>query len=313
MKLCIRNKLLVLLLILTIIPLSVLGYLAFTDIKDMGSTSLEDVNLIGDLAIEESTTALNSLGEYIIQQKAIDVAKQMEIYMLANPELTVAELQQDEYFKAIAVQPVGLTGYTAITDSNTLICRFHASDKIVNMDLHNLESQLPGFWSVMSQSEGGQEISGYYEWEESDGSLSQKYMYIKTTDASTADGVKLGISATTYINEFSAPALATKETIDVKVEEISERINIATNNVKKEAIYIIVIILITVIATAFIFSRSLTNPLKELTQAANNVADGNLNAPLPEIKSEDEIKELSDAMKLLVGAVKFLKEGKHKK
>ena len=55
-----------------------------------------------------------SSAQKAIKQKAEDVAKQVEIYIKSNPELTVLDLQNDSYFQNIAVQPVGKTGYTAL-------------------------------------------------------------------------------------------------------------------------------------------------------------------------------------------------------
>lgn len=50
------------------------------------------------------------------------------------------------------------------------------------------------------------------------------------------------------------------------------------------------------------------NPIKKLTSAGNKINEGDIDAALPEIKSNDEIKELSDVMTSLVGAIKFLKQ-----
>ena len=137
-----------------------------------------------------------------IKQKAEDVARQIEIYIKLNPDKTVKDLQADQYFQEIAVQGVGKTGYTAVTDYETLTCRFHSNPTIVDLELHNLAEKLPGFWSVMSKTKGGIEAEGIYDWEEADGSMREKYMYISLVDANTADGVGLHVAATTYLDEY---------------------------------------------------------------------------------------------------------------
>jgi len=49
----------------------------------------------------------------------------------------------------------------------------------------------------------------------------------------------------------------------------------------------------------------IVEPIEKLTEASFKIVDGDLNAPLPEIKSKDEIQKLSEAIEMLVGAIKF--------
>ena len=63
----------------------------------------------------------------------------------------------------------------------------------------------------------------------------------------------------------------------------------------------------------YIFARSISRPINKLTAAGNEIGDGKLDTELPEIKSRDEIKELSDTMNILVGAIRFLKKEQEKK
>lgn len=137
-----------------------------------------------------------------IKKIAQKTSQEIEEYLKANPNLTIKDLQNDQNFQRIAVQPVGETGYTAVTDYETLICRFHKNEKIIDLNLKSLSDSLPGFWSVISKSQGGKNVEGFYDWNEPDGSVEKKYMYIETVNIKTADGVGLNVAATTYLNEF---------------------------------------------------------------------------------------------------------------
>lgn len=334
-RLNIMAKLLMILLVLTVVPLALIGYLALNDEKAMGNSAVEqarrmgnsaiaDSKSMGNIAIEESTQALNMLGEKMIQIQATNIAKQIEIYVKMHPNMTVLDLQKDSYFQSIAVQHVGKTGYTALTDVNTLICRFHSNPKIVNLDLHNLSAKLPGFWSVMVKSQGGKEVYGYYDWAESDGSIKQKYMHISIVNATTNDGIIFSVAATTYIDEFSAPVTQTKENINKAIEETGKKIeayNTATETRIKQStegvstkntIFIITAItILVVIAIGYIFARSITKPVTELTNVANKIINGNLDVQI-KVSSNDEIKDLATAIEALVGAVKFFRKGESK-
>ena len=53
------------------------------------------------------------------------------------------------------------------------------------------------------------------------------------------------------------------------------------------------------------------SPLQKLTKAAQELGDGNVDVTIPKISSNDEIKDMSDSLETVVGAIKFLK-GKQK-
>ncbi len=153
-----------------------------------------------------------------IRQKAKDVAKQIEIYLKSNPEKTVSDLQKDLYFREIAVQPVGLTGYTAVTDSKTLICRFHKNEKIIDLDLSTLSEIHPAFWNIIKESKKGFESEGIYNWTEIDGIVEQKYMYVALVHAKTADNVIFSVAATTYLDEYDISSIIEKKNEGKKSE-----------------------------------------------------------------------------------------------
>jgi len=168
------------------------------------------------LSIASATTQAHqdeTFSELSIKLKAIQVAREIENYILEHPEKTLKDLQNDSYFQKIAVQPVGRTGYTAVTDYDTLTCRFHKNPEIVDINLHTLSGKLPGFWSIMSKTEGGKEAAGVYDWEEADGSIKKKYMYITIINTKTADGVGLSIAATTYPGEYDIKPVQEPENV----------------------------------------------------------------------------------------------------
>ncbi|MFH2028448.1 MAG: PAS domain S-box protein [Nanoarchaeota archaeon] len=167
----------------------------------------------GDLAIlSKSPSIRDALNQKLnsdvaaakkeIKETAFRVAKEVDDYLKKNPTKTLKELQKDPVFQKIAVQPVGETGYTALTDYNTLVARFHSNPKIVDLDLSKLSETLPGFWSIMFKTKGGKDAEGVYDWEETDGRIEKKYMYIHVIGTKTADGVGLHVAATTYLGEY---------------------------------------------------------------------------------------------------------------
>lgn len=137
-----------------------------------------------------------------IEKRAKEIIEDIEAYLILHPNNTLKDLQDSNEFGEIAVQQVGGTGYSAVTDCETLVNRFHPNPNVVDLDLHVLSEKLPGFWSIMGKTEGCNVSEGFYDWEESDGRITQKYMYIGIVNVKTSDGVGFSVAATTYINDY---------------------------------------------------------------------------------------------------------------
>jgi len=274
LRFTIRTKMLLAFLGLSLISLALFGYIALSNIRKLGDYALEKTASLGEKAANDATSALEALGAEIIEQKAKDAAVQCAIYINSYPNMTVADLQASSEFQKIAVQPVGETGYTALTNYETLICRFHASPGIIDFDLHELAQNLPGFWGIMEGSQGGKDSFGYYDWEEQDGSIRKKYMFITPLKAKTADSVGMTVAATTYIDEFSKPVEETKKQIATAALEVSERINAEINNTRHAFIGVLIAMILVVSGVSFLLSRTITKPILTLTEAAQSIERG---------------------------------------
>lgn len=180
-------------------------------------------NYISDL-IRRSTDELNEdakqqlelLGQKIIRAKARDVAKQVGIFLQANPGLTIKELQKNQYLKKFTMQKVGETGYTCLYEAGTGIMRIHPNPNLIDFDMQLLSEKLPSWWAIFKPTLSGKEVSGYYDWLEADQTTRRKYMTM-TPVQEPFSGQTLMIAATTYIDEFSTPIVTMKN----KAEKIT--------------------------------------------------------------------------------------------
>jgi HAMP domain-containing protein len=186
----IRTRLFLAFLFLTVMPLAVVSYVG-----------LSATQSVSNLTVEKSTNQMKELGETSIRQKALDVAAQIRLYFEAHPELLPdpVKMMADKELAEIAVQPVGLTGYTALYDSNGIVY-FHSDSKLIGQDMHKFAAILPEFWAIFNDSLDGAAVGSYYQWKEADDSLREKYM-----ECVPVGGTQFRIAATTYIDEFYAP------------------------------------------------------------------------------------------------------------
>ena len=167
---------------------------------------------------EDARRQLEDIGQTIIQGKARDVAKQVDIFLKLNPDIDMQALQKSDEFKNIAMQEVGQNGYTCLYEAETGIMRIHPKTQLIDREMRFLSEKLPSWWAIFEPSRSGAEVSGYYDWLEPNGQIRKKYMTM-TPVGTKLHGQTLMIAATTYIDEFSAHILAMEQ----KSKEISTR------------------------------------------------------------------------------------------
>lgn len=296
----ITTKILTIFLGLSVIAMGVIGYIALVNIRGLGIYAIESSSSLGESAIRNSTSHLKNLGEDTITLKAQDVAQQIEMYLKTQPPMTQSEMKNNAVLRQIVVQPVGITGYTTLIDSKNhviVIHKFPGQEK----DVSYLKDILPSFWELLDSSASGKATSGYYDWQEVDGSIHQKYASIVPIPSS--DEESLTLWATTYIDEFSQPAEETKKEINAAILSSSEYINQNVTNIRDAFIIIFTAILITVIGMSLILSRVITRPILALKRGAEAIGQGKLDYKM-EVKSQDELGDLAISFNKMATALK---------
>jgi len=265
------------------------GGTRFESLKDIGAESLRELS---DGSLKESKSALDKLGEQIIRQKAIDVAAQIDIFLRSHPKMKKEEAVKDPWLKEIAVQKVGETGYTAVHD-NRGINYFHVNPQIVGSDLHDLAEKLPAFWKILEASLSGP-AAGYYDWRDADGGIRPKYMYLAPVKNSD-----LIVASTTYIEEFSKPTKA----MEAKMEVIKRRF-LQGYEEKFEIFYVLIgVVLVILLIVIFFYSRSVIQPIRYLSDVADRISMGELDAPI-DLKAKGEVGILAESIRRMQASVR---------
>ncbi|MGD0229037.1 MAG: HAMP domain-containing protein [Syntrophorhabdales bacterium] len=263
-----------------------IGTFQFASIRGLGLDSMRE---LGAASAKESTDSLNRLGERMIQQKAEDVATEIEIYAKAHPGKS---LLHDPRLNEIAVQRVGDTGYTAVHD-NRGINYYHVNPQVVGTDLHDLAPRLPDFVKIL---DAGLEAvaSGYYNWKDADGRTRRKYMV-----TIPVKGTNLVVAATTYIDEFSRPSRA----IVVKMGQMQDRFASQYNQRFTLFAAIVLIDLAVLLAVIYFYSSSVVRPIRHLSEVADRISMGDLSATI-NIKGKGEVTLLAESIERMQTSVR---------
>jgi PAS domain S-box-containing protein len=275
---------------LLVLVLTIYWLISFTSYsQNLIHDAIQDLN-------EKAELELRQLGEKVIRDKARDIAKQVEIFLQDRPDITMINLQDNEYFRNIALQDVGKTGYTCLYEAGTAIMRVHPNQDLIDRDMCFLSEELPSWWTIFEPSLKGKEISGYYDWYEADGSVRGKYMTM-TPVGGKFHGITLMIAATTYIDEFSQPLADMKEQaqrINIQYQNYIRRLRSIISGV------IISILILTIVAVSFMAQRAAFHyirPIKNLSEDVMKLGDGKWLVPnhIKQMDRNDEIGVLAKA------------------
>jgi hypothetical protein len=140
-----------------------------------------------------------------IKQRALDISKQIELYIRANPQKSFKDFEEDLEFQELAVQQVGETGYTYLITHETGFLDFHPDPKIEKASYDAFKDKFPIIWDIIDKSVKSnpcKDSDGFYEWADIDGNIRYKYTYHHCINAQTADGFSFFLGASTYLDEY---------------------------------------------------------------------------------------------------------------
>ena len=257
---------------------------------------LWQLETMSNLLTRESSKFVNQLAEEKIAYISAGVAMQCKLYLLSHPELIREDFYEDTDFKALAVQKVGMTGYTALYElpGSDGVWRTwaHVNPKIIGIDMSKLKKPLgrsfPGFWKVYIGVKEGKNSQGYYTWQDKDGKFRDKFMV-----CTPIAGTPFIIAATTYMDEFTGPM----KQMQARAKELSDRARLIT-----WAVLGLTILLIGLIVS--IYGHRLAGKIKSLTDVADRISIGELGMEV-KTTSKDEIGELAEAIARMQDSIKL--------
>lgn len=266
------------------------------DLNDLITRSTHDLN-------QDAERSLQQLGEKIIMTKARDVAVQMEMYFRLHPDKTFPEMRRDPLFMRLAVQKVGETGYTALTEVKNWLFLVHPNAKLNDTDIRLLAKKMPDWWKIIERAVAtGATDSGYYNWREPDGSFRKKFMVV-TPVGVKHKGITIWVAATTYIDEFTIPVQKMKFKANAIVAGYQQY-------VARQLIWFVFVaasIILLTFAGIHLWGRRagqrFITPIVSLAETAKKLGEGTWDVRLPEsvLTRQDEIGIMSQSFAHMAG------------
>ncbi len=272
-----------------------IGKFHFPSIKGIWLSSL---NELGGSSLKEATSSVNTLGEEIIRQQADDVAKMLEIHLKFFNKKTPPEklfTMNDPILTDIITRKIGKTGYITIFDTTNTM-RYHPNAKMIGVQTSTMYQRLgPDFVKINETALAGKDNGGYYQWPDPvTNKMKPKYMWL-----TRVKGTPYFVSASTWIDEFSQPAKA----ITTKIEQLQKFYSTEYNKRFGLLLFILVIVVLVLFAVIYIYSYSVVNPIRHLSEVANKISMGDMNATV-DVKAKGEIGDLAQSIERMQTSVK---------
>lgn len=273
------------------------------EISKLNSLSLSSLNSMRDQIIAGNTEIFKKQGEENLREKSVSIADEIKNYLRSRGKLhrlslqEMAQLQKDERFKKLAIQPIGKTGYTAMIDL-TGTTRFHPNPEMINTTLTEISAQFPQLARIFEKAMKEGFTSGYYAWKDPDGKIRDKFLAF-----APVEGTNLILGTTTYIDEFFTPIEKMKKTTFANIS----RHESATKNKNDEArFWLIIITMLAGIATigiVYFSTKKFTKPILSLTKYASEISKGNFGINV-DIKTGDELEILANTFNEMASRLK---------
>lgn len=291
-----RAKILIFFLALFLISLGVISSLSLRSIYQISDIVRENSVAMGEEVESRSIAALEDLGRRLVQRRGLNVSNEIGLFMRYHPDASISELKDNKELADIAVQRVGLSGYTMVYDKTGMVY-FHNDPKMVGVNLFKVGGEPVYFSSIIGRSLNG-EASGYYDWEDDKGEVRTKYMH-----CIPVVGGDFVVAASTYIDEYSAPVEDVLEQITDVVLTTTQYID---EEVRKAQLWLLVAgggMLLVAVGGIFLLSRAITRPILALTKGAEVIAKGELDYSI-RADTGDEIQLLAEQFNDMAKALK---------
>lgn len=272
-----RSKMVLLFFVLPIIIVAAAGVLY-----------IMQMNSLSSLLTEQSSETVKKMAEDLVKEKARSASKQVNLYLSTHPELIKEDFNYEMNFRLLAVQKVGLTGYTSLysipDEQGVSTFWMHPNAKLIGISTTESMQKMLGkdykdFIKIYQGAYKGEEASGYYFGKDADGKNQEIYMV-----SAPVERTPFVVAATVFLDEFTRP---------IKVMETRAQKLISNAKYIISAIIIGTIVLIGLVV--LIYGHLLVSKIKSLTDLAQKISIGDLDAEVA-IKSKDEIGDLYDAI-----------------
>jgi class 3 adenylate cyclase len=262
-----------------------------------------------DSAVKQVTKAhhalsekiLTNLGEYIVKDKAEDVAQELAYLLARKKYKDYAQLRSDNVLRRVAIQEIytagGPAGYTDLYDKNGFIL-FHPDKKVEGRNQLDWEKEFPQTTSLIKRSFTEDKVQGYFEFFDQVGKLRKRY-----SARVHVPGSPFVVAAIVNLDQYFTP---TQEKISQASQGILTRakqeILLHHDNVDLQVKFagLVAGLVLALLAglSGLWFAAMISRPIARLRDGVQEVGEGNFAVAVP-ARGFKEVVHLADSFNQL--------------
>jgi len=290
----------------------VLSYLALIAILLVGAWVIDDYVMrdvsktairIADQAVNQVTAAnvhhsdkiLTQIGEYVVRDKAEDVARELAYVLKGKNIQNYTKLRRDPLLRAIAIQeiytPDGPAGYTDLYDNHGFIL-FHPDKNVEGKNQLDWEKEYPETTELIKRSFTENYVQGYFTFFDKDKRERQRFsvrVHIPGTPFIAAAIVNLDQFFLPSQRRMKDSCLATIVQARQQIDAHYARLN---RDVMIGGIFAGLALCLVGGFSGWWFAAALSRPISRLRNGVRQVGEGNFAVAVPE-RGVREVAELA--------------------
>ena len=264
----------------------------FIDAHVMGEVTKSAIK-IADQAVSNVTSdhvlhsdrILTLMGQYVVKDKAEDVARELA-YVLKGKKLDdYAKLRRDPGLRAMAIQsiytPHGPAGYTDLYDRDGYIL-FHPDKNVEGRNQLDWQKEYPETTEMIKRSFKENHVQGFYTFFDKDKKERQRFSV-----RVHVPGTRFIVAAIVNLDEFFLPAQQRmKESCQIATVQAKERIEAHYAALNREVmiggLFAGLALCLVGGLSGFYFAAAISRPISRLRDGVRQVGEGDFAVAVPE-------------------------------
>ncbi len=257
----------------------------------------EGVKKITAANLSLSEKVLTNYGEFVVADKANDVAQELAPYVSGKKTYDYKKLRQNRELRRIATQgvttPDGAAGYMDLID-NRGEAVLHPNPAVEGKNFARWREEFPDMWRLVERSFTESQVSGYYTFLDTQNRQRKKFMALARVLRSP-----FIVVAAVNIDEFFLPAHAKitqagQETAAGAKKAIEDHAQTMERRVKLIALLGGLAFAILGVGFGLFFAGAISGPLLRLRDGVKEIGEGNFSVAVPE-RGAREVVHLAHA------------------
>jgi class 3 adenylate cyclase/HAMP domain-containing protein len=247
--------------------------------------------------VQHSTDILTQLGEYVVKDKAEDVARELAYVLGGHKTYNYAKMRRNPTLRDIALQqiytPEGLAGYTDLYDNHGYIL-FHPDKHVEGRNQLDWEKEYPETTEMIKRSFTHNYVQGYFNFFDKDQRQRKRFsVRVHVT------GTPFIVAAIVNLDEFFLPvhermANSCQMAIVVARQRIQAHYARLNREVMLGGLFAGLALCLIGGFSGLWFANALARPISRLRDGVQQVGEGNFAVAVP-VRGVQEVAELASS------------------